>query len=209
MVDQLLIKQKVEVLEVVTGIETENKYEVLNSMGQLVSDSTLDSNSHWLKSSLANFNFQVYKAKEDSECCTRYFCDAGRWFELYLTTVHVNIAYIRCFDMNITDLMGQEVIHLYRPFRCQSCCFPCCCCLQVSSDNNINHNHKIPKLFSSPGDVGVQPSRYCHWNHLTTMQHYASKVSVHLTLRLGVGGLKEKITLLNKVPCAGGGWGYR
>ena len=44
MVDQLLIKQKVEVLEVVTGIETENKYEVLNSMGQLVSESTLDSN---------------------------------------------------------------------------------------------------------------------------------------------------------------------
>ena len=36
MVDQLLIKQKVEVLEVVTGIETANKYEVLNSMGQHV-----------------------------------------------------------------------------------------------------------------------------------------------------------------------------
>ena len=36
MVDQLLIKQKVEVLEVVTGIETANKYEVLSSMGQHV-----------------------------------------------------------------------------------------------------------------------------------------------------------------------------
>ena len=36
MVDQLLIKQKVEVLEVVTGIETANQYEVLNSLGQQV-----------------------------------------------------------------------------------------------------------------------------------------------------------------------------
>ena len=40
MVDQLLIKQKVEVLEVVTGIETANKYEVLNSMGQNVGGSS-------------------------------------------------------------------------------------------------------------------------------------------------------------------------
>ena len=37
MVDQLLIKQKVEILEAVTGFETANKYEVLNSMGQNVS----------------------------------------------------------------------------------------------------------------------------------------------------------------------------
>ena len=28
--------------------------------------------------------------------------------------------------MTITDLMGQEVIHLNRPLRCQLCCFPCC-----------------------------------------------------------------------------------
>merc|ERR1719500_2228285 len=86
MVDQLLIKQKVEVLEVVTGIETANKYEVLNSMGQ-----------------------HVYKAKEDSDCCTRYFCSSNR-----------------CLEMNITDLTGQEVIHLNRPLRCDMCCFPCC-----------------------------------------------------------------------------------
>ena len=46
-VDQLLIKQKVEFIEAVTGIETENNYEVVNSMGQLVSDSTLDFSSHW------------------------------------------------------------------------------------------------------------------------------------------------------------------
>ena len=37
--------------------------------------------------------------------------------------------------MNITDLMGQEVIHLNRPLRCQMCCFPCC--LQVSPEPRI------------------------------------------------------------------------
>ena len=86
MVDQLIIKQKVEVLEIVTGFETANKYEVLNNLGQ-----------------------NVYKAKEDSDCCTRNCCGSGR-----------------CLDMSITDLQGQEVIHLNRPLRCQECCFPCC-----------------------------------------------------------------------------------
>ena len=42
MVDQLLIKQKVEILEAVTGFETANKYEVLNSMGQNVSKCPLE-----------------------------------------------------------------------------------------------------------------------------------------------------------------------
>ena len=42
MVDQLLIKQKVEVMEVVTGFETANKYEVLNSMGQHVGESLIE-----------------------------------------------------------------------------------------------------------------------------------------------------------------------
>ena len=33
-VDQLIIKQKVEVLEAVIGFETQNKYTVFNTMGQ-------------------------------------------------------------------------------------------------------------------------------------------------------------------------------
>lgn len=36
MVDQLLVQQQVEVLEVLTGFETNNKYQVKNSLGQLV-----------------------------------------------------------------------------------------------------------------------------------------------------------------------------
>ena len=60
--DQLLIKQKIEVLEVVVGFETVNKYEVLNSIGQ-----------------------SVYKAEEDSECCNRFCCGSGRGFDMMLT----------------------------------------------------------------------------------------------------------------------------
>jgi len=41
---------------------------------------------------------------------------------------------MRPFDMNITDMTGNEVIHLNRPLRCQACCFPCCLQeLEVSS----------------------------------------------------------------------------
>jgi len=86
MVDQLLIKQKVEILEAFTGFETANKYKVLNSLGQ-----------------------EVFTAKEDTDCCTRQCCGPTRPFE-----------------MNIMDNQGQEVLHLVRPLRCQSCCFPCC-----------------------------------------------------------------------------------
>ena len=36
MIDQLLVKQKVEMLEAFTGFETNNKYVVKNTMGQQV-----------------------------------------------------------------------------------------------------------------------------------------------------------------------------
>jgi len=86
MVDQLLIKQKVEILEAFTGFESANQYKVLNSLGQ-----------------------EVFSAKEDTDCCTRQCCGPTRPFE-----------------MKIKDNQGQEVLHLNRPLRCQSCCFPCC-----------------------------------------------------------------------------------
>merc|ERR1739848_416289 len=85
-IDQLLVKQKIEVLEMMTNIETANKYKVKNSMGQ-----------------------DVYKAKEKSDFCTRQCCGP-----------------IRCFQMEITDNTGREVIHLDRPLNCATCCFPCC-----------------------------------------------------------------------------------
>ena len=77
-IDQLLVKQKVEIFEVMTNIETANKYKIKNSMGQ-----------------------DVYKAKEKSDFCTRQCCGP-----------------IRCFQMEITDNTGREVLHLDRPLNC-------------------------------------------------------------------------------------------
>jgi len=60
-IDQLLIQQKVELLELVTGWETKNKYAVKNSMGQ-----------------------QVFFAKEESTACMRLCCGSGRGFVMHI-----------------------------------------------------------------------------------------------------------------------------
>ncbi|XP_055623905.1 phospholipid scramblase 2-like isoform X2 [Toxorhynchites rutilus septentrionalis] len=85
-IDQLLVHQKVELLEAFTGFEAANKYTVKNTIGQ-----------------------KVYWAVEDTDCCTRNCCGPAR-----------------PFDMKILDYYQNEVLHFYRPLRCQSCCFPCC-----------------------------------------------------------------------------------
>eukprot|EP00062_Callorhinchus_milii_P000104 gi/632933825/ref/XP_007889430.1/ PREDICTED: phospholipid scramblase 1-like [Callorhinchus milii] len=56
-VDQLLVHQQVEMLEVLIGFESNNKYQIKNSLGQL-----------------------VYFAAEDTDCCTRNFCGNMRPF---------------------------------------------------------------------------------------------------------------------------------
>ncbi|VDI30685.1 Hypothetical predicted protein [Mytilus galloprovincialis] len=58
-VDQLLVKQKVEAIEAITGFETNNKYEIVNSLGQ-----------------------RVYQAVEDTCCCTRNCCGSSRPFDI-------------------------------------------------------------------------------------------------------------------------------
>lgn len=99
LIDQLMIKQKVEMLEAVAGVmgyglETSNKYRIKNSLGQ-----------------------NVFKATEDTDCCTRIMCGPAR-----------------PFDMIIKDNADREVLHLNRPYACQSCFFPCCLQkLEVSS----------------------------------------------------------------------------
>ncbi|KAM6223869.1 phospholipid scramblase 1-like [Rhynchocyon petersi] len=54
-IDQLLIHQQVELLEILTGFETCNKYEIKNSLGQ-----------------------RIYFAVEDSDCCSRNCCGSAR-----------------------------------------------------------------------------------------------------------------------------------
>jgi len=59
LIDQLIVKQKVEMMEMVTGFETNNKYKIKNSMGQT-----------------------VFKAKEDTDCCMRNCCGPSREFHM-------------------------------------------------------------------------------------------------------------------------------
>ncbi|KAB0356508.1 hypothetical protein FD754_000664, partial [Muntiacus muntjak] len=58
-IDQLLIHQQMELLEVLTGFETRNKYEIKNSLGQ-----------------------RVYFASEDTDCCTRNCWGPSRPFTM-------------------------------------------------------------------------------------------------------------------------------
>lgn len=60
-VDQLLIHQQVELVEVLTGFETSNKYAIKNTLGQ-----------------------PVYWAAESSGCCARNCCGSGRSFDMKL-----------------------------------------------------------------------------------------------------------------------------
>ncbi|XP_061862017.1 phospholipid scramblase 1 [Colius striatus] len=58
-IDQILIHQQIELLEILTGFETNNKYEIKNALGQ-----------------------RVYFAAEDTDCCTRNCCGPSRPFTL-------------------------------------------------------------------------------------------------------------------------------
>ncbi|NXE53250.1 PLS2 scramblase, partial [Casuarius casuarius] len=60
-IDQLLIHQQIELLEIITGFETNNKYEIKNTLGQ-----------------------RVYFAAEDTDCCTRFCCGPSRPFSIHI-----------------------------------------------------------------------------------------------------------------------------
>lgn len=123
-IDQLLVKQKVELLEAFTGFETNNKFTIKNSLGQ-----------------------KVYWAAEDNDCCTRNCCGPHR-----------------PFDMKIMDIHKTQVLHLYRPLRCDSCCFPCCLqTMEVSSPpgNVIGTVEQNWSIFTPSFDLKVYTSQFC------------------------------------------------
>uniref|UniRef100_A0A6E8VNB5 Phospholipid scramblase n=1 Tax=Anopheles coluzzii TaxID=1518534 RepID=A0A6E8VNB5_ANOCL len=66
-IDQLLVHQKVELLEAFTGFETANKYTVKNTLGQ-----------------------KVYWAMEDTGCCNRMCCGAARAFDMKILDTYQN-----------------------------------------------------------------------------------------------------------------------
>ncbi|EYB90205.1 hypothetical protein Y032_0222g2611 [Ancylostoma ceylanicum] len=61
MVDRIKIKQLVEIVEVISGFETKNKYALKNASGQ-----------------------QVYYAFEESDCCERVCCGPNRGFTIHI-----------------------------------------------------------------------------------------------------------------------------
>ncbi|XP_067851122.1 phospholipid scramblase 1 [Heptranchias perlo] len=58
-IDQLLVHQQVELLEALTGFETNNKFQIKNSLGQ-----------------------QIYFAAEQNDCCNRNCCGNMRSFDM-------------------------------------------------------------------------------------------------------------------------------
>ncbi|XP_066477615.1 phospholipid scramblase 1-like [Tiliqua scincoides] len=58
-IDQIIVHQQIEVLELIFGFETNNKYEIKNAMGQ-----------------------RVYFAAEDNDCCTLNCCGTLRPFRI-------------------------------------------------------------------------------------------------------------------------------
>ncbi|GAB1597817.1 phospholipid scramblase 1-like [Argonauta hians] len=62
MIDQILVKQQVEILEVVSGFECANKYILVNAVGQ-----------------------QVYFAGEESSLCMRQCCGSSRGFVMHIS----------------------------------------------------------------------------------------------------------------------------
>lgn len=75
----------------------------------------------------------MYWAVEDTDCCTRNCCGA-----------------LRPFNMKILDVYMNEVIHLYRPLACDSCCCPCCLqSIEISSPpgNPIGSIHQEWTIF--------------------------------------------------------------
>ncbi|KAH8286123.1 hypothetical protein KR054_003037, partial [Drosophila jambulina] len=64
-VDQLLVKQKVELIEAFTGLEGNNRYSVKNALGQ-----------------------KVFLAVENTSCCTRNCCGSDRPFNMKVYEAH-------------------------------------------------------------------------------------------------------------------------
>ena len=135
-IDQLLVHQQIELFELMTGYETENKYVVRNALGQ-----------------------NVYGAFEQSDCCGRYWCGNIRSFDMNIVdnlgheVIHLNrplacgsCCFPCCLQklevssppgnligsveqewsifpkFSIKDASGKTVLKLSGPFCTISCC---------------------------------------------------------------------------------------
>ena len=94
-IDNLIVKQKKELAEIVLGFESKNKYKVLNTMGQ-----------------------EIFDAVEDTDCCTRNFCGPARPFDLAISDprgnelIHLNRP-LRCTSCWFPCFL--QVLEVYSP----------------------------------------------------------------------------------------------
>jgi len=109
----LYVRQKLEPLELLTGLETKNKYNIVQlPLGQpLPLKPTSSSMAPYRE--MANNN-ALLKAREQSECFERMCCPLFRGFE-----------------MTFKDGTGTNFFTIKRPFKCDPCyCPPLCVCTQ-------------------------------------------------------------------------------
>ncbi|XP_078486037.1 phospholipid scramblase 2-like [Ciona intestinalis] len=129
-VDQLLVHQKVELLEAFTGFETNNKYEVKNTLGQ-----------------------KVYFAVEDNDCCTRQCCGPCRSFDMKILdnsqreVVHIERP-LRCAScwtpccqqqMTVSSPPGTVIGHVEQTWD-----------LFLPKFNILNENHEVVLKIEGP-----------------------------------------------------------
>jgi len=108
----IFVKQKIELLEVITGFETKNKYKVYE-----YNDGAKGR--------------EMFKAKEESECCERQYCGAKRSFTMNITsktTENLYLQFERPFAMEcycacrsmcqVKDKDGTQLGQVYHPFNC-------------------------------------------------------------------------------------------
>ena len=100
--DQIVVKQKKEILEILTDFETANKYKIFNSMGQ-----------------------QIFYAKEKSDCCTRQWCGPLRGFSMKIEDNFKNeVIHLERPDCRCATPWGTACI-----LSAMTCCiFPVWCC---------------------------------------------------------------------------------
>ncbi|KAL3862664.1 hypothetical protein ACJMK2_008618 [Sinanodonta woodiana] len=146
-IDQLLVKQQVELFELVTGWETANKYKIMNSVGQ-----------------------QVYFAAEESDACLRQCCGANRGFNIHITdnagqeVIRVNREFKCCahqwcacidacaHEVQIEAPPGHIVGYVKQK---RSCCEP--------KYKILDHDHHKKLVMQGPCCMLTGPC--CTWDH--------------------------------------------
>ena len=102
--DKIIVKPNVEILEMINGFETANKYNIFNSAGQ-----------------------QMFSAKEQTEFCSRQFCGPMRGFAIKIEdTIYNEIIHLeRPPAYGCGTTIGPSLL-----FSCLTCCtVPLCCCM--------------------------------------------------------------------------------